>query len=245
MHTVGLASRSNGLKVMGFDRPSGREPIHQKQHDGIMHLPDDKNLGRPLFPSWSNHHRNGVGIDESERVAEPSPQLCASVRMRDDGHGATCGDCGDLDGMFDDADRALERNCEECFGHMSRANARYHGGDAECEADYRAAFLVDSRLAATTIVQGLANEVREDVGHVLTNCMERLAIDSRDVVTRARLGLTLLLLYQDSEAFKNLQRAFLQNPSWRPFLRLLVNKVKMRRAKILPLILRRHQNACP
>ena len=139
----------------------------------------------------------------------------------------------------------FERNAEECFGHIARANARYHGGDPECEADFRAAFLLDARLTATEIVRELANEVRDDVGNVVLNCMERLAIDSRDVVARARLGLTLLLLYQDTEAFENLQQAFLQNPSWRPLLRLLVNKVKLRRAKILPLILRRHQDACP
>jgi hypothetical protein len=179
-----------------------------------------------------------MGIDGTGRVVEPSPQLCASVSNCDDGRGATRVRCGDLDGAFDDVERALERNAEECFGHMSRAKARYHGGDPECEADYRAAFLVDPRLTATEIVRELADEARNDVGHVLINCMDRLAIDSRDVVARARLGLTLLLLYQDSEAFKNLQRAFLHNPSWRPLLRLLVNKVKRRRERIPPQILR-------
>jgi hypothetical protein len=210
-----------------------------------MQLPDDKNLDRPLFPTRTNHPQNGMGIDGSGRIVEPSPQLCASVSICDDGRGATRGRWGDLDGVFDDVERALERNAEECFGHISRAKARYHGGDPECEADYRAAFLVDARLTATEIVRELANEARNDVGYVLINCMERLASDSRDVVALTRLGLTLLLLYQDSEAFKNLQRAFLQNPSWRPLLRLLVKKVKMRRATILPLILRCHQDARP
>ena len=134
--------------------------------------------------------------------------------------------------LFDDVERALERNAEECFGHISRAKARYHEGDPECEADFRAAFLLDARLTATEIVRALANEVRDDVDNVVIDCMNRLALDSRDVVARARLGLTFLLLYQDSEAFENLKRAFVQKPSWRPLLRLLVNKVKLRRATI-------------
>jgi hypothetical protein len=240
----GWVSSGNGLAVMSVDRPSGLEQVHQKQRDGIMRLPDDKNLDRPLFRTGTNHSQNGMGIDGSEQDVEQSPPPWAIVPKCDDGRGAACARCDDLDGIFDDVERVLARNAEECFGHISRAKARYHGGDPECEADFRAAFLVDARLTATEIVRELANEVRDDVGQVLINCMERLAIDSRDVVARARLGLTLLLLYQDAEAFENLQRAFLQNPSWRPLLRLLVNKVKMRRATIFPLIVRCHPDAC-
>ncbi len=244
IHTRGAVSSGDGSRVLSRDRPSGLEPFRQKQHDAIMQRPDVKNFGPGLIRTGTKHSQDGVEMDGSEPVVEQVPQPRAWVAEGDDGCAASCEICGDLDG-FDDVERTLEENANECFEHISRARARYHEGDPECEADYRAAFLVDARLTATEIVRELKNELRDDVGYVLISCMERLAIDSRDVVARARLGLTLLLLYQDSEAFKNLQRAFLQHPSWRPLLRVLVNKVKMRRAAILPLIVRFHQDARP
>jgi hypothetical protein len=76
------------------------------------------------------------------------------------------------------------------------------------------------------MVRGLANEVREDVAYVLMNCRKRLKIDAHDLVARARVGLTLLLLNQDAQAYRELQQVFLQSPVWRPFLRILVNEAR-------------------
>ena len=85
--------------------------------------------------------------------------------------------------------------------------------------------------------RGLANDVRDDVAYVLMNCRKRLKLNVHDLLTRARLGLTLLL-YQDAEAYCELQQGFLESPVWRPFLRLLVNEVKQRRGGNLAYVLR-------
>jgi hypothetical protein len=174
-------------------------------------------------------------MNRAEQVTEQAAQTAESVPDFDDGDWAARQGCTDLE----EVDRVQEIDAEACLEHISRARERYQNGDPNCEADYRDAYVLDARLAVGVIVRGLENEVRDDVACVLINCMERLAIDSRDVVARARLGLALLLLYQDVEAFQNLQRAFLQNPDWRPLLRLLVNKVKLRRATVYPRILPR------
>jgi hypothetical protein len=126
-----------------------------------------------------------------------------------------------------------------CQFHVARAGALYHRRDPECEADYRAAFLLDAELAASEIVQRLEDEILVDVAYVLTNSRKRLSFNPQDVIARVRLGLTLFLLNQDTEAFCELQQAFLQSPTWRPFLRLLVNEAKPRRVHILARILGR------
>jgi hypothetical protein len=172
-------------------------------------------------------------MNRAKQLTEQGAQTAEIVSDLDDGDGAVCEGCADLE----EFDRDQEIDAGKCIEHISRARNRYQNGDPDCEADYRHAYLLDSRLAVSEIVRGLENEVRDDVAYVLINCMERLASDSRDVVARTRLGLALLLLYQDVEAYHNLQRAFLQSPDWRPLLRLLVNKVKLRRAKVYPRIL--------
>jgi hypothetical protein len=118
------------------------------------------------------------------------------------------------------------------LGHIARARARYQKNHPECEADYRAAFLLDARLTAREIVRGLELDMSDDVAYLLMNCRKRLKIDSQDLVARVRVGLTLLVLYQDADAYCDLQQVFLQNPVWRPFLRLLVNEVKLERERI-------------
>jgi hypothetical protein len=139
--------------------------------------------------------------------------------------------------IHDDFARAAEIVRGDCLERISRARARYLEGDAGCEADYQAAFLLDAKLAASELIRQLEAEIRDDVVYLLMNCRKRLAFDPGDVVSRTRLGLALLLLFQDAEAFHNLQRAFLRDTSWRPHLRLLVNEAKQRRASTLPRIL--------
>jgi hypothetical protein len=135
--------------------------------------------------------------------------------------------------------RTAEVDTLSCEFYVARAGALYHRRDPECEADYQAAFLLDAVLAASEIVQRLEDEILVDVAYVLTNSRKRLRFNPQDVIARIRLGLTLFLLNQDAEAFCELQQAFLQSPTWRPFLRLLVNEAKPRRAHMLTRILGR------
>jgi hypothetical protein len=127
-------------------------------------------------------------------------------------------------------DRALEVDPIDCLTYLSRGNARYNQMDPECEADYRSAFLLDAPLAAREIVRGLEDDIRSDVASILTRCRNRVNDNPQDVVARARLGLTMLLLYQDESALHDLQQVFVQSAAWRPFLRLLVNEAKGWRA---------------
>jgi hypothetical protein len=88
-------------------------------------------------------------------------------------------------------------------------------------------------------IRELKKELRNDIGDLVHDCRQRLVADPGDVVSLARLGLTLLLLYQDESAFLYLQRAFVHHPPWRPCLRALVNKAKLRREDVLDFILDR------
>lgn len=140
------------------------------------------------------------------------------------------GDCGrEISCSFGDLERSLEIEPGDCAGYISRGNARYHTSDPECEADYLVAFFLDAAFAAREIVLRLEADIMDDVCQVLVNCRLCLRIDNQNIVARTRLGLALLLLSQDEEAFHHLQQVFRQSPAWRPYLRLLVNQVKLRR----------------
>jgi hypothetical protein len=191
-----------------------------------MQLSHLKTLGdRPVRPetSWSAYRTESAGFKQTgEQAVQPGPDaqtlsVCNGVVPQvSDG----------LLGLLDVFDAAVMSDPADCEGHIARARARYQMGDSGCEADYQAAFLLDARLAAHEIVRGLGNDVRDDVAYVLMNCRKRLKLDTHDLVARLRAGLTLLLLDQDAEAYRELQQVFCQSVIWRPFLRLLVNEAK-------------------
>jgi hypothetical protein len=168
-------------------------------------------------------------MDGFERMVERVVHQSASRSDFPDG-GTASQPGGELEPTLDNPARALEIDQSDCLICISRGNARYHKMDPECEADYRAAFLLDAPLAAREIVRRLEGDIRDDLAHVLLTCRNRVCNDPQDVVARARLGLTLLLLYQDETALYYLQQVFGQSPAWRPFLRLLVNEAKWWRA---------------
>jgi hypothetical protein len=171
----------------------------------------------------------GIGIDRLEialKVVEHLPVASNEVGTQS----LVRHDLEEVEDAFACASEILRR---DCIDRLSRARARYQEWDAGCEADYRGAFLLDDRLAASQFVRELETEIREDLVYLLMTSKKRVISNPRDIVARARLGLAFLMLFQDSEAFHHLQRAFLQDPRWRPFLQLLVNEAKMRRASIL------------
>jgi hypothetical protein len=198
-----------------------------------MHLPHLKHRDQPLYPLRTGDSRRGIGIDNIEQ----DPPLANGLDSPS-GTQSSSQIRGEFESVLDEFDRATEIHPCDCNGYISRARARYQKGDTGCEEDYRAAFLLDARLAASEIVRGLEADILDDVAYVLVNCRKRLRLDTQDVVARARRGLTLLLLHQDLEAFHDLQQVFLQSPAWRPFLRLLVNEAKQRRVSISPRIAR-------
>jgi hypothetical protein len=140
---------------------------------------------------------------------------------------------------LDDFVRTPEIDPGDCVSYISRGNARYQRGDSECEADYRAAFLLDPGLAASETVRRLEDDIRDNISQVLRRCRNHLRINPGDVVARIRLGLTLLMLYQEVAAFDELRRVFLHGPVWRSSLRLLVKEAKSRRATVFARVLRR------
>src|SRR4051812_48093526 len=94
------------------------------------------------------------------------------------------------------------------LGHVVQA-LTYEKGKPGDDGDHGAAAQLDERLAARKIVRELEREIRDDVAFVLMKCRKRLRVDDRDVIARTRLGLTLLMLGQDSDAFFELQQVFL------------------------------------
>jgi hypothetical protein len=92
--------------------------------------------------------------------------------------------------------------------------------------------LIDAVLAAHEVVDRLGAEIRGDVDRVLVNGRKHLATDRDDFNARARLGLILLMLFQDDDAYRELQQVFLRRPAWRPSLRILVNAAKRWRERM-------------
>jgi hypothetical protein len=203
-----------------------------------MQLPHLKTLGDRSVRREKSRSGDGTESGAFERKGEQAVQPGTDARALSvcDGAGPKVRD--GLAGLLDVFDAAVMSDPADCEGFIARARARYQMSDSGCEADYRAAFVLDARLAAHEIVRALANDVRDDVAYVLMNCRKRLKLNANDLVARARVGLTLLLLEQDAEAYFELQQVFLQSEVWRPFLRLLVDEAKQRRGGTLAYVLR-------
>ncbi len=197
-----------------------------------MQPPTLLNGTSPLALTQPNRAEGGVENDRPERTV-----LC--VVSRD----ALPNDVTTADGLGvglkgdNEVDRDSEMQFQDWIGHFARAKARYRLGDTACEADFRAAFLVDARLTTSEFIRELKRELRNDISDLVHDCQRRLAANPGDAVSLARLGLTLLLLYQDESAYTYLQRAFVHHSLWRPLLRSLVKKAKLRREDVLDFIL--------
>jgi hypothetical protein len=203
-----------------------------------MQLPQLEDPDRSAIPAETDPCDGGPGMDGFEPVVEHEVRPGADEPESGNGRGADCWVRFE-EAAFDECDRSLGIDPGDCAAYISRGDARYHLGDSECEADYRTAFFLDPQLTRLEIVRRLNHDIWDDAASVLRNCRDRLSIDSRDIVARIRLGLTLLMFHQDDEALHNLQQVFRQSPPWRPLLRLLVNEVKRRRATMFARILRR------
>jgi hypothetical protein len=200
-----------------------------------MQRPHLEDPGYSTIPTEIDPSAVGMGMDDFECVVRPRADESESGERRE----ADCWVRFDPESGFDECDRSLGIDPGDSVAYISRGEARYHLGDPECEADYRSAFLLDARFAPLEIVRRLNHDIWDDTASVVTNCRKRLGTEPRDIMARIRLGLTLLLFHQDDEALHNLQQVFRQNPPWRPFLRLLVNEVKRRRALLFARLLGR------
>jgi tetratricopeptide (TPR) repeat protein len=139
---------------------------------------------------------------------------------------------GDFDGAIADFDQAIAIDPGFCVAYISRGNARHHKRDPACQADYRAAFLLDPRLAAKELIRLLDAGFQHDLPGVLTNCRKHLRIDPGDVVALARHGLTRLLMGEEAEAEHDFQQILLQSPGWKPHLQLLVDEARRQYARV-------------
>jgi hypothetical protein len=205
-----------------------------KEGDHIMQ-PSTRLDGDPAsILSQSTRAEDGGDSHRLERTGR-------SVASRDvfDGSIATAAESGFGLKGDDGIDGVLEIEFQDWIALIASAKAGYQLGDTACEADFRAAFLLDARLTVSEFIRELKRELRNDISDLVHDCRHRLVADPGDVVSLSRLGLTLLLLYQDENAFLYLQRAFVHHPLWRPMLRALVNKAKLRREDVLDFILGR------
>jgi tetratricopeptide (TPR) repeat protein len=183
--------------------------------------------------AYTNRGMVRYGRGDLEAAIADFDRALACIRHRD--AVATASNWGtarrrDFDGALADSSGAPEFDPRDCIAYIARGDARYHKRDAECETDYRTAFLLDPELAAIEIVRRLQVEMQDNLAYVLTNCRTRLRIDPQDVVARIRLGLTLIIYHEDHLALRDLQRVFTQSALWRPFLRLLIDEAKEQRA---------------
>jgi tetratricopeptide (TPR) repeat protein len=109
---------------------------------------------------------------------------------------------GDLAGARTDLDQALARSPqnEAAVILRERAAVRMLLGDAEAGADYLTAFHHDPARTVREIAQTVIEDARQEEFAVFDRCRTRLRSNPGDVVTRARLGLTLLALKRDQAA---------------------------------------------
>jgi hypothetical protein len=139
---------------------------------------------------------------------------------------------GERAGVLDDSNPALDVDPESCAAYISLGNFGYLPSDPERKSDDGDAHSLDAEFAASEIIRQLENGLPRDVAYILLSCRRRLKSNPQDLFARTLLGLALLMLRNETEAFHELQRVFLQSPVWRPFLRQLVNRVKQRRANV-------------
>ena len=198
-----------------------------------MQQPPTNSHDSSLTPKGTDQLEAGLGIGRLDQMGEPVTQFGVNGTGLPDDDDSARQVRGYLQGTLDKFDLLPEINPGDCLAHISRAIARYHRGDPGCENDYRAAFLLDPGLTTNETVRALEDEITDDVAYVLMNCRKRLKIDPHDLFARVRRGLTLLVLYQDADGYRDLQHVFVESPAWRPFLRLLVNELKLQRARIL------------
>jgi hypothetical protein len=178
-------------------------------------------------PRWPGEPFGSAGPEQSVEQAAPNGVLANASMINDQTVSQVNADLAEL---LDAFDGAIKNEGPDCLGDHFRT--RYRAGNPQVELDRQSSILIDSALEAHDVVERLANEIRDDFTCVLVNCRERLKTDRNDIVARARLGLTLLLLFQDDEAYRELQQVFLRSPASRPHLRILVNEARQQRASL-------------
>ncbi len=146
------------------------------------------------------------------------------------GRGGARHAAGDFAGAIADYNAALEIDPTCCAAYISRGHARYHRRDPHGLDDYRMAFRLDARLAATEIVRVLLQDICRDSRAVLENCRKHIRINPEDLVAYARRGLTSLLEGRVVEAEQDFQQVLRLGPEWAGPLRLLINEASRRHA---------------
>ena len=118
---------------------------------------------------------------------------------------------------FDQALRLYGRDAPPgvlCRLHVSRGDARYHAGSADgLLADYRQAFRLDPEAAAGLIVGRLARDIEANFNLLLANCDKHLRANPDDFIVFARRGVVWLLVGQDGDAQRDLDRFYQKHPN--------------------------------
>jgi tetratricopeptide (TPR) repeat protein len=145
----------------------------------------------------------GALADFDRALGQNPPQALAAIFH---GRGGVRMLLKDFKGAVTDYDRALSLEPDRFQLYLSRASARYHLRDPGSLADLRKAFELDPEGAARGLLQILLQDAKRDAQGVVDNCTKHLRLNDKDVVARARHGLTLLLLGRDEEAASDLAR---------------------------------------
>jgi hypothetical protein len=204
-----------------------------------MHLPRLKIHDEPPGPGEITQPRNGTQPESLRRSGDQTQFSQVFAGTPDRFEKTSPQPCEGLAMLFEEADLDLPDEPNDCAGHLARARALYQTRDPNCEADYLAAFVLDPALATREVIGGLVRDVQDDLAYVLVSCRRHLRGNANDPVARTWLGLILLMLNQDAEAYIELQQVFLQSPAWRPFLRLLVNEARQHRDGVMAHVLTR------
>src|SRR5262249_8109334 len=140
----------------------------------------------------------------------------------------------DFAGAIADYNRALEIDSGLCVAYVSRGHARFHKRDRLAANDYRTAFRLDARLAASEIIRIVAADLKRDPGAVFENCRKHIRIQPGEFSAFGRRGLTRLLQGKESEAELDFQEWLRLAPDWKNDLQLLIDEAMRVRAAQQP-----------
>lgn len=100
-----------------------------------------------------------------------------------------------------------------CRLHLQRGDASYHSGNPDgLLADYCQAFQHDADLGPRLVVERIARDIQANFRMVLADCFKHLRSNPADYIAHARRTVVYLLIGQDDEAGKALERFHKHHP---------------------------------
>jgi tetratricopeptide (TPR) repeat protein len=121
-----------------------------------------------------------------------------------------------------DLNEVVKQDPALATGWASRANVKYHLGDATAVADYREAFRRDAAGTTNVLLRLVANQAKSRPAEVLAECQRFRERRRDDIVSLVRRGLTRMIQGRTAEAEKDFNTFRTLAPDGRDILEMLI-----------------------